>query len=105
MNKYRPGGRCGGDGGSGGSGGRTDRCGGPGATERLVSEGGLGKSYAAMMAARDRQDAMWAGPQGGQATQGQIVVAQQGAQGARAQGAKETRKNDMNIILQGDFAD
>ena len=98
MNKYRPGGRCGGSGGSGSSG----SSGGP---ERTVSEGGLGSSLSAMMAARDRQDAMWAGPQGGQGpqvTQGQIVVATQGAKAQ--QGAKETRKNDMNTILQGDFA-
>jgi hypothetical protein len=65
-----------------------------------------------MMAARDQQDAMWAGGSG--APQGQIVVAPL-AQGAKAQGAKaqgqaqgakaQNRKNDMNTILQGDIGD
>jgi len=88
MNKYRPGGRCGG----------------PGASERPASQGGwgaganeLGKSLSAMMAAREQQDAMWSG---GAKAQGGQIVAQ-----AHGQGAQTTRKNDMNTILQGDIGD
>jgi hypothetical protein len=58
-----------------------------------------------MMAARDQQDAMWAGGSG--APQGQIVVAQPPlaqAQG-QGQGQCQNRKNDMNTILQGDIGD
>jgi hypothetical protein len=99
MNKYRPGGRCGG----------------PGASERPASQGGwgaganeLGKSLSAMMAAREQQDAMWSGgagaggplaPQG----RGQLVAQAQGQ--GQAQGVQTTRKNDMNTILQGDIGD
>jgi hypothetical protein len=92
MNKYRPGGRCGGG----------------GASERSVSEGGLGKSLSAMMAAREQQDAMWSGGgQGGPlAPQGRGQVVAPLAQGqVQGQGAQTTRKNDMNTILQGDIGD
>jgi hypothetical protein len=98
MNKYRPGGRCGGS----------------GASERSVSEGGLGKSLSAMMAAREQQDAMWSSASQSQAPQGRGQVVAQGgqlvAQGGQlvaqgAQRAQATRKNDMNTILQGDIGD
>ena len=59
MNKYRPGGRCGGD--------TTKSPGSSGSSGSPVSSGSSGSpefnsSLAALMAQRDKQDAMWVGP-------------------------------------------